>query len=974
MATSDQIKALTALYIGYFDRAPDPVGLQFWIDQLDNGREFATIAQDFASSEEAVSLYPYLATPDVASPEEFIRDIYLNLFDREPDVEGAAFWATALESGAVAVGDMIDAIIQGAQGDDKVLIDNLTAAAQDWTSEVAGTATFVWSDAAAQSSREILAGVTKDPASVDSAKSETEDYVSSFEPQPFVLNVDVNSVIEPDAGTKLMSFVLTLNMAPTSDVVVSYETLTSGSANRNDDFNALVGEVTFKAGQTRQVVEVQVVGDQMVEGAETVEVVFTGARLAAPVIATGTILDNDNTPIDAVRDAAAASNLVSESALLGSTVGIRAQAVDIDPGSVVTYSLDDDAEGRFVIDPVTGVVTVASALDYEAETSHVIGVRATSSDGTFSVKDFTVSVTNENDNALTAVVDVNSGANEVAENALVGSVVGVTARASDADAGANVSYALEDNAGGRFAIDAATGVVTVALAGGFDFEAAQSHDIIVAAISSDGDVTRETISIAVTDTPDPIQVLTIGTDTLALGRQDNLIVGSDYPATYNSSDLIDGGDGTDTLQLALAAGYGYSTASPTVRNVEALDVSVDDQYGNDVTVDMSRFDTSVQRINLHDIQGSVEIRDQQSVADVSIRDTNSNVTLGYDSQVNGNTGGQTLSVTVDEFGTGASNTKLTVNDVDNIVIEVADGQNESSNFELATGDRPVGVIYVSGGLDDQDVDIRTTLHNVETFSSEGFDGDLNVESSTEILGYVYTFDGDDTLTLAGSDDFDDIEDGGYVYMGAGNDRINADNIHGWVEMGAGNDTLDVDLVGDAGYVDMGAGNNLFEGGVITGNGRLKAGAGDDALRADAIFLQASVDLGDGENVVELDLDLAYQTQVRLGAGNDVFSARRIIDAAQLDMGDGDNDVTAEEILGNAKVTLGDGTNSVHADKIGSISNYAAEVEITLGDGNDNEVTVGDGDGAVYNAVITFGDGDGQVFRSGSVTSSTITMG
>ncbi|MFG6589096.1 DUF4214 domain-containing protein, partial [Sulfitobacter sp. MOLA879] len=40
MATSTQINAITALYVGYFDRAPDPAGLQFWIDQIDNGREF----------------------------------------------------------------------------------------------------------------------------------------------------------------------------------------------------------------------------------------------------------------------------------------------------------------------------------------------------------------------------------------------------------------------------------------------------------------------------------------------------------------------------------------------------------------------------------------------------------------------------------------------------------------------------------------------------------------------------------------------------------------------------------------------------------------------------------------------------------------------------------------------------------------------------------------------------------------------
>ncbi|MFG6589453.1 DUF4214 domain-containing protein, partial [Sulfitobacter sp. MOLA879] len=88
MATSTQINAITALYVGYFDRAPDPAGLQFWIDQIDNGREFNTIAADFAASPEAVALYPYLTTPDVSSPAAFITNIYANLFGRAPEAEG----------------------------------------------------------------------------------------------------------------------------------------------------------------------------------------------------------------------------------------------------------------------------------------------------------------------------------------------------------------------------------------------------------------------------------------------------------------------------------------------------------------------------------------------------------------------------------------------------------------------------------------------------------------------------------------------------------------------------------------------------------------------------------------------------------------------------------------------------------------------------------------------------------------------
>ena len=91
MATSTQINALTALYVGYFDRAPDPAGLQFWIDQIDGGREFNTIAADFAASAEAEALYPYLTTPAVSTPSTFVQNIYLNLFGRAAETEGLDF-------------------------------------------------------------------------------------------------------------------------------------------------------------------------------------------------------------------------------------------------------------------------------------------------------------------------------------------------------------------------------------------------------------------------------------------------------------------------------------------------------------------------------------------------------------------------------------------------------------------------------------------------------------------------------------------------------------------------------------------------------------------------------------------------------------------------------------------------------------------------------------------------------------------
>ena len=144
---------------------------------------------------------------------------------------------------------------------------------------------------------------------------------------------------------------------------------------------------------------------------------------------------------------------------------MTAAASDADAtNNTITYSLQDDDGGRFAIDANTGVVTVAGAIDREADgASHNITVRATSSDGSFTDQVFTINVNDVDEFDVGAVTDSDAAANAVDENAVVGTAVGVTATASDADATTNtITYSLQDDDGGRFAIDANTGVVTVA--------------------------------------------------------------------------------------------------------------------------------------------------------------------------------------------------------------------------------------------------------------------------------------------------------------------------------------------------------------------------------------------------------------------------------------------------------------------------------------------------------------------------------
>ena len=224
-----------------------------------------------------------------------------------------------------------------------------------------------------------------------------------------------------------------------------------------------------------------------------------GASSAAVVTINVTNVSDNS--ISAISDIDATNEVIAENSANGTIIGITALATDADAPDTISYSLTDDAGGRFAIDNVTGIVTVANgaALDYETSTSHNITVRATSTDGSFSTQTFLIQLTNVNEAGVSAISDLNASANSVAENSSNGSTVGYTAFAADPDSTDSVSYTLDDNAGGRFAIDSVTGIVTVANGLLLDREAAAAHTIIVRATSTDGSISVLSVDISLID-------------------------------------------------------------------------------------------------------------------------------------------------------------------------------------------------------------------------------------------------------------------------------------------------------------------------------------------------------------------------------------------------------------------------------------------------------------------------------------------
>ena len=162
------IDDISALYVAYFNRAPDTSGLQFWIGRSTGiggpAMSLVDIANSFAVQPEATNLYGFLAAPGVANSGTFLASVYLNLFGRvvastAPELD---YWKAQLNNPAIPVGRVLVDIRSGAQGNDLAVITNKTAVGKAFAQADANTP-GVTSLAQQQSA---LTGVTADQATV----------------------------------------------------------------------------------------------------------------------------------------------------------------------------------------------------------------------------------------------------------------------------------------------------------------------------------------------------------------------------------------------------------------------------------------------------------------------------------------------------------------------------------------------------------------------------------------------------------------------------------------------------------------------------------------------------------------------------------------------------------------------------------------------------------------------------------------
>jgi len=267
MAWTDYINTVEKIYIAYYQRPADPEGLIFWAKMLDaEGGDLTKIIDAFANSPESQALYGEITEANIA---DVVKAIYNAAFNRDPEPAGLQYYVNGFKEGKFTPATIMLNILDGAQGVDKVVLENKIESALNFTKaidpELDGKdllARYEGNEDAAKG-REFLKEVTASPSTVKTVEDAIEF-------------IKENIADEGDA-------ILSSEVVPGKEYTLTHKLETLLGTNSDDLFKGIVdlsnsANTTFQAGD-----EIRGGG-----GNDKLEVTITaGTGTVAPVSVSG---------------------------------------------------------------------------------------------------------------------------------------------------------------------------------------------------------------------------------------------------------------------------------------------------------------------------------------------------------------------------------------------------------------------------------------------------------------------------------------------------------------------------------------------------------------------------------------------------------------------------------------------------------------------------------------------------------------
>jgi hypothetical protein len=384
---------IQALYVAYFNRPADVLGLQFWLDRANEpGRSADTVANEFSNSNEYRDLYASKTSAEI------VDAIYVNLFGRHAEAAGLVYWALKLDKGELNIGNVARIISQSAQNEDLVAIDAKVSAAEQFTASLTDAAEILGysGDAANAVAKNWLAGV-KDADTLAAATTEealqavSDSAVAAHNgetnvPKTFTLTTSIDTQ-NSSAGNDIINAALNAG----AETFTALDKIDGGLG--MDTINVVtLGNLATAAGATVKNVEVaNIISSTTITaadvstwtGLETVNITASG-NIAGVVAAATTDINVANglagVSVDGGKNVTITNSTAGDVAVGGTTAAagnvtvtnkFATGAVDIKGAGVLTATANDGA-----ITFVNGTAVNATASEAVALATRVANVDA----------------------------------------------------------------------------------------------------------------------------------------------------------------------------------------------------------------------------------------------------------------------------------------------------------------------------------------------------------------------------------------------------------------------------------------------------------------------------------------------------------------------------------------------------------------------------------------------------------------------
>lgn len=835
MAAAAYYDAVQKLYIAYYGRPADPLGLQYWSNEIEKaGGKIDAVVNAFGNSDEAKAIYGDLG---LAAQ---INNVYQNILGRPAETGGLTWYAQEIQAGRITLAGLAQAVIDGASGADATVVANKLVVAKAFTDAVDDSAQSIVDyngEAAADIARDFLATVTADTDSVTAATGNIASTVSSLNGaltgETFTLTTGIDNIVGT-AGND----VITATNTGTSIVLGGLDAVDGGAGNDTlsiaDTNGAAAGTYDFALPTGFSIKNVEVLkvttnGAIGTKGGAAFDISNIAGLTSANLVAAGAGSANGSNVKAAgttdVNLTVAGSNQIDIAG--GKAVTTNNGGVVNVTGNALTSVTVNKASGLVTIDNVgtdvaattaAGTTLTSVTLNSVDANSAVKGAALTGvtvKGATTAAR--TVTVTNGTANhSLTVNVD---GTGYKADGTAVQTVV--------ADANAKTITVNATGSKSSLALTGSTAATTVNVTGSADLTlaalasatkldgSAATGSLTLGTLAA-GTVTvstgsgNDTLGIAATtkttvNTGAGNDAVTL-TSALAAGSTINLGAGNDKllvttgsvaASTATDITVIDGGDGVDTLAASLI----NAANAAQFKNFEAIDLS--SATGTALDVELMTGST-ISGLTLSGGAGGATVNNVAAGVGLSVSGANTGIsTIG----VKGAATGTADSFAITFAGTAGSAATAASPDAVNAGTVVTNGVEKLSVASSGTGFVANTLKVTDDGLQqltitgDKALNLTFTGTNgtnvaatggaVNLIDGSAATGKLNIDTTNVTadnkVGVGLTVKGgsaDDTITLAQK---------ATVVAGAGDDVIHLAAAGGTVTGGAGNDTIDVTL-------------------------------------------------------------------------------------------------------------------------------------------------------------------------------------